>query len=226
MRLITVRVEAYVAAYVAACVAAYARVLTCVTLGMAVCFAAAADNQVDTYFRELRSLSAWFVQSVRDEKGDTIQVSSGKMFMQKPRKFRWDYTEPYLQTIVADGSRVWLYDKDLEQVTVRAMEEALSSAPLAVLSGVAPIAQSFVIRTSAERAGIRWYELIPRDKESEFSLLRLAFAAGQLVTIELEDALKQTTRLSLENVQRNVKLDNNLFIFKPPAGVDVVGDTQ
>lgn len=201
------------------------RILNFLGLALVLSLPAAADNQVEAYFRDLRSLSAWFVQSVRDEKGDVIQVSSGKMYMQKPRKFRWDYAEPYVQTIVADGKRVWLYDKDLEQVTVRAMDEALSSVPLAVLSGAGPIAQSFVIKAGANRAGVRWYELTPRKQESEFSLLRLAFAGEQLVTIELEDALRQTTQLSLENVQRNVDLAAGLFVFEPPQGVDVVGDT-
>jgi outer membrane lipoprotein carrier protein len=114
----------------------------------------AAPSPVQRYFQNLQSLRADFIQRVFDEQARVMQTSSGQMLMQKPGKFRWDYRTPAEQIIVADGERLWAYDVDLAQVTVRKLDQALSSTPLALLSGVAPIEETFTVGGVRNRDGL------------------------------------------------------------------------
>ncbi len=195
----------------------------CLLLG-APALAVPADSQVQGYFRDLRSLQADFTQTILDEHSRTLETSKGQMFMQKPGRFRWDYRQPPSQLIVADGQRMWLYDKELQQVTVRLLDKALNATPLALLSGAAPLEDAFVVSDSGVRDGLQWYELRPKEEQPEFKKLRVAFNGDVLKIIELEDAFNQRTRLSFEHLQRNVPIDPGLLRFVPPQGVDVVGD--
>jgi len=187
-------------------------------------FAAPAETLVQRYFRDLTSLRAEFVQQVFDERSEIIQQSSGRVYMQKPRRFRWDYREPYRQIIVADGRRLWLYDSELEQVTVRQLDEALTAAPLALLSGAAPIDEAFAIGESYTRDQLQWFELQPKTEQAEFKLLRVAFQGEALKILELEDVFNQRTRLQFDELERNPTIDPVLLRFVPPPGADVIGD--
>lgn len=184
----------------------------------------AAPSPVQRYFQDLRSLRADFIQRVFDERARVVQSSSGQMLMQKPGKFRWDYRTPSEQIIVADGNRLWAYDIDLAQVTVRKLDRALGSTPLALLSGAAPIEETFTVGNALGRDGLTWYELAPKQPQPEFRLLRVAFKGDLLVSLELEDGFGQRTRLDFQKLERNPMLDPALLKFTPPPGVDVVGD--
>ncbi len=185
---------------------------------------AAQPAQVQRYFQDLKSLRADFIQRVFDERSQIVQSSSGQMLMQKPGKFRWNYRTPAEQVIVADGDRLWAYDVDLAQVTVRKLDKALSATPLALLSGAAPIEDTFTVGEARNRDGLAWYELTPKQQQPEFRLLRVAFKAELLVSLELEDGFGQRTRLDFQKLERNPALDPALLKFAPPPGVDVVGD--
>ncbi|MEI2782071.1 MAG: outer membrane lipoprotein chaperone LolA [Candidatus Competibacter sp.] len=185
---------------------------------------AAQPAQVQRYFQDLKSLRADFIQRVFDERSQIVQSSSGQMLMQKPGKFRWNYRTPAEQVIVADGDRLWAYDVDLAQVTVRKLDKALSATPLALLSGAAPIEDTFTVGEARNRDGLAWYELTPKQPQPEFRLLRVAFKAELLVSLELEDGFGQRTRLDFQKLERNPALDPALLKFAPPPGVDVVGD--
>jgi outer membrane lipoprotein carrier protein len=185
---------------------------------------AATEPEVERYFRDLRSLRAEFVQQVYDTQRANVQTSSGVMVMQKPGRFRWDYVLPFAQVIVADGDRLWHYDSELQQVTVRRLDQALGSTPLALLSGAAPIGETFSVGPPQREDGLQWFELKPKDEQAEFRRLRVAFGGGDLKMIELEDAFNQRTRLRFERLERNVSIDPSLLRFEPPAGVDVVGE--
>lgn len=185
---------------------------------------AAPPSPVQRYFQDLRTLRADFIQRVFDERARIVQSSSGRMLMQKPGKFRWDYRTPAEQIIVADGERLWAYDVDLAQVTVRKLDQALSSTPLALLSGAAPIEETFTIGEAHGQDGLTWYELSPKQPQPEFRWLRVAFKGDALVSLELEDSFGQRTRLDFQKLERNPALDPALLQFTPPPGVDVVGD--
>ncbi len=194
-------------------------------LGLALPTLAATLSPVQRYFEELRSLRANFIQRVFDERGRVMQTSSGRMLMRKPGQFRWDYQTPAEQVIVADGERLWAYDVDLAQVTVRKLDQALSSTPLALLSGAAPIENTFTVSGVRNRDGLDWYDLTPKQPQPEFRLLRVAFKGDALISLELEDSFGQRTRLDFQKLERNPTLDPALLKFTPPPGVDVVGDT-
>ena len=198
------------------------------TLGLILALPAWATtpSPVQRYFQSLQSLRADFIQRVFDERGRVMQTSSGRMLMRKPGKFRWDYQTPAEQVIVADGERLWAYDVDLAQVTVRKLDQALSSTPLALLSGAAPIENTFTVGGVRRQDGLDWYELTPKQPQPEFRLLRVAFKKDALVSLELEDSFGQRTRLDFQKLERNPALDPALLKFTPPPGVDVVGDAS
>lgn len=185
-----------------------------------------AEMRVQRYFQDLQSLRADFIQRVYDERAQIVQSSSGQMLMRKPGQFRWDYRTPAAQIIVADGERLWAYDVDLAQVTVRKLDTALSSTPLALLSGAAPIEEAFTVGDVRTRDGLDWYDLTPRQPQPDFRLLRVAFKGALLVSLELEDSFGQRTRLDFQKLERNPTLDAVLLKFTPPPGVDVVGDVD
>jgi len=199
-------------------------ILMFISLGLALPALAAAPSPVQRYFLDLNSLRADFIQRVYDERGRVVQSSSGRMLMQKPGKFRWDYRTPAEQVIVADNERLWAYDVDLAQVTVRKLDQALSSTPLALLSGAAPIEDTFTVGAVQRRDGLDWYELTPKQPQPEFRLLRVAFKGDVLVSLELEDSFGQRTRLDFQKLERNPTFDPALLQFTPPPGVDVVGE--
>ncbi|MBI3776483.1 MAG: outer membrane lipoprotein chaperone LolA [Gammaproteobacteria bacterium] len=182
-------------------------------------------ERLTDFFKNVQSLRADFQQIVTDPRGKTIQDAHGTFLMQRPNKFRWNYQKPYEQTIVADGVKLWVYDKDLEQVTVKKLDEALGNTPALLLSGAHPLAESFHIAELTDRKdGLQWAALTPKSEEANFKQVRLAFGKQSLEVMELVDSFEQTTQLRFSNVQSNVKLIANEFQFTPPKGVDVVGD--
>ena len=172
------------------------------------------------FFDDLQTLSADFDQRVLDDNRQEIQTSKGRMWIRRPGMFRWDYSEPYQQQIVADGEHLWSYDKDLEQVTVQVADEVLTATPAMLLSGRQPLQEVFDIR---ELAG-QQYLLTPKNNDSNVTELRLQFSDGALQQIAAADTFGNTTVFSFSNIQRNPLLDRQLFSFVPPEGADVVGE--
>lgn len=191
---------------------------------MPVAHAGAAADRLQTFYKDVKSLRAGFEQTVTDASGKVMQQARGKMALQRPGKFRWDYERPHEQAIVADGKKIWLYDPDLEQVTVKLQDEALGDTPAQLLSNIKPLEQSFRVSELPAKDGLEWVELTPKSKDTGFDRVRLGFDAKSLARMELVDAFGQTTRLSFAGVERNPRLDANMFTFTPPKGVDVVGE--
>src|SRR5690606_6675924 len=139
-------------------------------------------------------------------------------------RFRWDYRAPYEQVIVSDGVRIWVYDRDLEQVTVRKLDQALSATPAMLLSGEGALTDNFDVIAAEERSGVLWVELQPKRDDTDFKSVRLGFAGQHLRYMELADKLGQTTLLEFSDVRRNPSLDAARFVFDVPPGADVIGD--
>jgi outer membrane lipoprotein carrier protein len=180
--------------------------------------------RLDGFMRELQSLQADFEQQLRDGQGRLIETSSGTLSMRRPNHFRWDYLKPHPQTIVADGQRLWLYDPDLEQVTVRPLEQSLAGTPAMLLSGEGDLRASFRVEKLEKRGAVDWLTLLPKRSDTDFKRVRLGLRGNALHAMELSDKLGQTTALEFRNVQRNPKFDAMQFVFKPPEGADVIGD--
>ena len=192
---------------------------------MADAHAASATDRLNDFFKNVQSLRAGFQQVVTDPRGKTIQDARGTFLMQRPNKFRWNYQKPYEQIIVADGAKLWVYDKDLEQVTVKKLDEALGNTPALLLSGGRPLMENFHITELTDRKdGLQWTALTPKNEEANFKQVRLAFGKQSLEVMELIDSFEQTTQLRFSSVQTNVKFAAHEFQFTSPKGVDVVGD--
>jgi outer membrane lipoprotein carrier protein len=183
--------------------------------------------RVEAYLAALNTLSAGFSQVVRNRDGQIVERASGTLSLARPDRFRWDYRQPYLQTIVADGKRLWLYDSDLEQVTVRALAQGLGSTPAMLLSGSGKVGDAFS-SAGVERAGDwTWYRLAPKQPGSDFEQVSLALdRKGELAAMELRDQLGQVTVIEFGGLRRNVPLDQRLFRFEPPPGADVIGRAE
>jgi len=185
---------------------------------------AAALSRVEGYLKGLQSLRADFDQEIIDGEGSVREHARGTLVLQKPGRFRWDYREPYEQQLVSDGVRVWLYDVELEQVTVREMNESLSTTPALLLSGRGDIAATFTVQAGGGTdQGLQTIVLTPKLEESDFRSVRLGFRGDDLERMELTDRLGQTARIRFSGIERNPELPAALFEFKPPPGVDVVG---
>jgi outer membrane lipoprotein carrier protein len=196
----------------------------CVLAPVALAQGGDAVSRVEAYLATVNTLSADFSQVVRNREGDVVDRASGKLWLSRPDRFRWDYEKPYLQTIVADGRQLWLYDSDLDQVTVRALEQGLGSTPAMLLSGSGKVGEAFASSAVQRQGDWTWYRLVPTQRESDFEQVSLAFGRkGELAAMELRDKLGQTTVIEFGALRRNVALDQRLFRFEPPPGADVIG---
>ena len=177
-----------------------------------------------TFVRDTKSARADFAQQVRDRNGKVTQESKGSFVFQRPGLFRWVYAKPVDQVIVGDGERVWIHDRDLNQVTVRKLSRALGSTPAALLAGSADIEKAFELSDAGAKDGIDWLEAKPREREAGFERVRMGFDSHGLRAMELMDHFGQTTLLRFSNLQRNPKVDKSEFRFEPPKGSDVLGE--
>lgn len=201
----------------------------CIGLTISACVVSAQAE--DTPLQRLRnflskasSLQADFTQAQVDENGNTGKKSTGVFYLQRPGKFRWDYKTPYSQEIVASGGKVWFYDKDLDQVTVKRLNAAIGSTPALLLSGEVPLETNFNIEKQSVDEGLYWLKLIPKSEESGFNYLLLGLDGDTLAGMELSDNFGQLTRIYFSHVKLGAKTSPSVFEFKPPAGVDVFED--
>ncbi|MFQ5642358.1 MAG: outer membrane lipoprotein chaperone LolA [Thiogranum sp.] len=204
---------------------AYPFVCLCVAFLLLAGAGRAVADPLEAYLADLQTFQADFEQSVVDSNGEQVQHSRGKVWIQKPGRFRWDYQTPYRQLIVADGKRLWTWDEDLEQATVKPVDDALSSTPAMLLSGLRPLAEVMKWKALEREDGRRWYSLSPRQSDSAVEQVRLAFVAEQLSVIEVNDSFGNLTRIIFTAIQRNRELDPGLFELKLPADTDIIGDT-
>jgi outer membrane lipoprotein carrier protein len=179
-------------------------------------------QSLQRFFNEVRSFTAEFDQVVLDDKNATLQEARGRMWIERPNKFRWNYEVPYKQQIIGDGERLWIYDQDLAQVTVRPLNRGLEDTPALLLAGKRSVEDQFVIRDLGVDNNVAWVQLKPKRRDSSFEEVRLGFERGKFQVFELRDALGQLTRYRLRNVAENVAIDPARFSFAPPKGVDVV----
>ncbi len=181
---------------------------------------------LDRFFNGLQTLQAEFSQSVQDSRGQVTDKSGGKLIIKKPGKFRWDYLKPSAQTIVSDGARIWLYDPELEQVTIRRAEQSLNGTPASLLSGEGNLRDSFEVEHVEQRDGMLVINLAPKRADTDFKLLQMALRNEQLVAMSLTDKLGQTTLLQFAQLKRNAAVAESSFKFTVPKGVDVVDNTS
>ncbi|MFC3268211.1 outer membrane lipoprotein chaperone LolA [Vulcaniibacterium thermophilum] len=186
---------------------------------------AGARDDLAAFTRGLKGLEGRFTQQVFDSRGKVKETASGTVALSAPRLFRWEYTKPYPQLILADGRKVWNYEPDLEQVTVRAQGPEEQNHPLSALIDPGRLDRQFTVQEEGARDGLEWLALTPKQGEDAgFRSARLGFARGQLGVLEIVDAAGQRTVIRFDGWKRNPAFAASRFRFAPPKGVDVIGE--
>jgi len=183
---------------------------------------AAATQDLQRFFSKVQRYSARFDQVTLDEALNPIQESSGNLWIERPGKFRWNYTVPYEQHIVGDGKQVWVYDVELKQAAVRRMQGALGATPAILLSGKGALEGVFSIKDLGHQGKLDWVQLTPKKSDGGFEIIRIGFEKGKIRILEMVDGFSQTTRVSLRDAKENTRISADKFSFEPPAGVDVI----
>jgi len=197
-------------------------------IAVAACLSfAARANGLDDFLAfnaATRSATANFEQQAYDRTGKVVDRSSGTFAFARPSKFRWAYEKPHKQLIVADGAKLWIYDPDLAQVTVKRIDAAISSTPAALLAGRDDITKLFTLRDAGTSDGLAWVEALPKAKETGFERVRLGLRGRLLAAMELYDQLGGHTMLRFSELRANAPLPAGTFSFTPPKGADVIDE--
>jgi len=186
-----------------------------------------ANTTINQFLAEFKTLHAQFKQELYNEHGALLETSHGEVYIQRPNRFRWDYKKPYEQLIVADGKKVWVYDVDLEQVSVRSLKKTLGKTPAILLSSQTKVEEDFIVTVlHSNEEGVKRFELAPKELEAQFDSIRLSLQNNHLKSFELVDNLGQLTFITFSKEQHNIPVDKELFEFFPPAGVDIVEELE
>ncbi len=180
------------------------------------------DKPLREFLHGLESFSAGFEQKLFSEFEEELEHSVGTVYIQRPGKFQWAYFEPYNQSIISDGTALWIYDEDLQQATVKDVTHSLGDSPASILDGSGDIDAHYVVLNTGIQEAVEWLELTPRDADSDYTTLRLGFTGGDLAGMVMFDNLGQRTEITFKDARRNTKLNPALFIFTPPPGLDVI----
>lgn len=181
-------------------------------------------DKLDEFFTQINTMQSAFTQQVIDDKGALRQSSSGNVYLSRPGKFRWEYAAPDKHEIVADGKNVWIYDVELDQVTVKPMTQALSAAPIGMLTQKQSVDKQFNVQEmEADGSKLEWFRLTPKKKDSDFTTMDLGVSATGVEEMILGDKFGQQTYIKFEGLRTDIDIDSSRFSFTPPKGADVIG---
>lgn len=188
---------------------------------------AADASELSGLLSGIKTMRAGFTQTIYDNHGKAVQKSNGKMALERPGKFRWEVTKPMPQTIIANAERLWVYDPDLQQVTIRSLKTEAGEAPALLLSHQNTTLESnYKIQTLNEKDGLRWFLLQPKKSDNMFASVKMGFANSELKEMILDDQIGHSTRVQFQKIEMNTSLPSSLFVFKAPAGTDVIDETR
>jgi len=196
-------------------------VQSAVLLGFTMSAQADALDTLREFVREVKSGRAAFTQTVSSADGAKKRASTGSFEFARPNRFRFSYAKPFEQLIVSDGQKVWIYDADLNQVTVRKLSQALGATPAALLAG-ASLDKEFELATQPSKDGVDWVQATPRQKDGAFQSMRIGFRGKDLAAVEILDSFGQRSVLQFSQYAANATLPDSSFRFVPPAGADVI----
>ena len=182
-----------------------------------------AGQRLNAALKNMDNLTTEFKQTLLDEDKKVVQQSQGTLALQRPGKFAWIYTEPFEQRIIADGSELWIYDVELDQVTVRPMDQGLSNAPIMILMKQTDVNEQFEVSEVGQRKFLYWVELLPHADDLEYTHIYIGIEGGQVRAMELQDQFGQSTQIVFDNLRVGVVHNPAVFKFVPPPGVDVYG---
>lgn len=183
-----------------------------------------AQVQLESFLKNMSSLSADFEQNLYDHYGDKLQQSTGSFSMKRPGKFRWDYTLPYAQNIISNGKKIWMYDSELEQVNVRPYSQILASSPISLLDKNQSLSVEFIVESMPSAKMLQWVKLLPKAEENDFKEIQIGLKDGKIKIMRFVDNFDQSTEIKFERLEVNPVISSNKFEFIIPEGVDVMGD--
>lgn len=185
-------------------------------------------SELTTMLNAVQTMQANFTQTVYDNNQKPVQQSLGKMSMQRPGKFRWQVTKPMPQLIIANQSKLWIYDPDLEQLTIRSLKQSAGETPALLLSEVNEVLTKYytIKDMTPPVAGERWFALKPLGEDNMFAVVQLGFKQNQISAMRLQDHLGHQTRIEFKQIVTNKPISPATFTFKPPANTDVIDETS
>ncbi len=190
-------------------------------------YADEAADKLTQLLKNMHSMQADFTQTILDKNGQAVQKSTGEMSLQRPSQFRWDVKKPTKQLVVTNGKKLWIYDPDLEQVTIRSLVKTAGETPAMLLSDEdLAVGDEFSVRETNHSTELKWFVLIPKDKSTAISALKLGFANQEIRQMKLEDHLGHTTLIEFNHVRTNIPLTASTFSFTPPGHIDVIDETK
>jgi len=181
----------------------------------------ASIDQLKSFLASTSSLTAGFKQVTLDENSQPSEISEGEFYLSRPGKFRWSYKKPFIQEIISSAGKVWFYDADLEQVTIKKMDDSLGSTPALLLSGEIELEENFILEQQGVDKDMSWIKLSPKNEDSGFKYILIGLDNGVLGGMELSDNFGQLTRIYFSKVKINPQLEKSVFEFTVPEGVDV-----
>ncbi|NIW25622.1 MAG: outer membrane lipoprotein chaperone LolA [Gammaproteobacteria bacterium] len=184
----------------------------------------AGADQLRQFLDDTTSLQATFHQELLGSDGEVIELASGALSIKRPGRFLWRYAEPVEQLVIADGTNLWIYDVELEQATVTLLEDVAAASPAMLLSGEAVLDEEFDVIESFDADDLRWVRLEPKTRASDFRQVLIGFRGEALSQLLLLDSLDQRTTIELVDLEVNLDLADSVFEFRPPSGVDVIGE--
>ncbi len=180
--------------------------------------------QLKAFLKASKSLTADFKQVLINEAGQATQTSTGVFYLQRPGKFRWNYLQPFQQQSVSNAGKVWFYDADLEQVTVKKLDESVGSTPALLLSGDVSLEDNYLMENQGTDGDLQWVKLAPKSQDSSFKYVLIGLNKGALGGMELSDNFGQLTRIYFSNVKLNPVISPRLFDFEAPKGADIFSE--
>lgn len=181
-------------------------------------------QQLKAFLSATRSLTADFKQVLINEAGNPAQTSYGVFYLQRPGKFRWDYLKPFQQQIVSTSGKVWFYDTDLEQVTIKKLDESVGSTPALLLSGDVSLEENYTMEEQGTDGDMQWVKLVPKNQNSSFKYLLIGLEKGSLSGMELSDNFGQLTRIYFSSIKLNQPITPSIFEFQVPKNADVFSE--
>jgi outer membrane lipoprotein carrier protein len=183
-------------------------------------------DPLQEFLDDFKSLEANFVQTLLNENGEELEKTTGTLLLQQPGKFHWSYEIPYTQKIISNGDVLWIFDEDLEQLTIREMGNAINQTPAGIILGNNSIKEHFIQADIGVIEGFDWIELTPKDLEAQYKNIRIGFDNTKLGMMIIVDNLGQTTRIDFSDVKKNTELSSTVFEFETPENVDVIDERE
>ncbi len=180
-------------------------------------------TRFNDFMTGVKTLEATFTQEVVSENGNIGRTSLGTIYLSRPGKFRWEYETPIPQKIISDGKKIWVYDEELEQVTVKNIDSALGASPAAILMSSGAVAKDFNVVERPAREGLKWVELKPKVASRDFNRILVGMDDRGVQGMDLYDQFGRITMIRFQESEMNPRISNKMFAFKPPPGTDVIG---